>query len=289
MANIFPEVGDDITEANWQALNRALFGGVNIRVSGMGISAGTGLAVDVASGIAVISNCVVEFTATETLTGLTASTTNHIWLNSSGTLSATTSDDAPSTSHIPLGQAITDGTSVTSVQGVRAGKKLKSPWMSFSRIDGGDEVTVTGATNGNPTSVPGLTTPNIYPGEVWLYIHSFQFSRDANDIRCSGEFTWPGQYTVYSYFTGDGTNDGSATNYGWYHYTAGGAANAGLVQTGGGTTNMPALGWTVLGIDNASSAGSGSDTTAQFWGANIDATDKMYVKSGSWVLALRLW
>jgi hypothetical protein len=82
-------------------------------VSGLVQSAGTGLSVNVTSGVASIGGRVTKSTSF-TIGGLTPSTTNHLYLNQNGTGTANTSGTQPALS-VKLGTATTDGSGVTAV------------------------------------------------------------------------------------------------------------------------------------------------------------------------------
>lgn len=82
-------------------------------ISGLAVSAGTGLSVNVALGVAFIGGYVNK-AAGFTISGLTPSTTNHLYLLQAGTGTANTTGTAPSDS-VKLGTALTDGSGVLSV------------------------------------------------------------------------------------------------------------------------------------------------------------------------------
>jgi len=110
---IFPESGDQITEAAWSTQNQALTVAERYRVSGYTLSAGTGLNADVAAGTCVVNGYHIVSDGTQAVS-VTASQTNYIWLNADGTLSANTTGTNPG-SELLLGTAVADGSSVTSV------------------------------------------------------------------------------------------------------------------------------------------------------------------------------
>jgi hypothetical protein len=82
-------------------------------ISGLVQSAGTGLSVNVTSGVASIGGRVTKGTSF-TIGGLTPSTTNHLYLNQDGTGTANTTGTQPALS-VKLGTATTDGSGVTAV------------------------------------------------------------------------------------------------------------------------------------------------------------------------------
>tara|TARA_R110002126_G_scaffold94505_1_gene223031 strand:+ start:251 stop:1051 length:801 start_codon:yes stop_codon:yes gene_type:complete len=110
---IFPESGDQITEAAWSAQNQALTVVERYRLSGYTVAAGTGLNADIAAGTCVVNGYHIVSDATQAV-AVTASQTNYIWLNADGTLSHNTTGTNPG-SELLLGKAVTDGSGVTSV------------------------------------------------------------------------------------------------------------------------------------------------------------------------------
>ncbi len=110
---VFPESGDQITEAAWSAQNKSLTVAERYRVSGYTLSAGTGLNADVAAGTCVVNGYHIVSDGTQAVS-VTASQTNYVWLNADGTLSANTTGTNPG-SELLLGTATTDGSGVTAV------------------------------------------------------------------------------------------------------------------------------------------------------------------------------
>ena len=110
---IFPESGDQITEAAWSAQNQSLTVAERYRLSGYTVSAGTGLNANVAAGTCVVNGYHIVSDGTQAV-AVTASQTNYIWLNADGTLSANTTGTNPG-NELLLGLAVTDGSGVTSV------------------------------------------------------------------------------------------------------------------------------------------------------------------------------
>lgn len=113
---VFPESGDQITEAAWTAQNQSLTVAERYRVSGYTLSAGTGLNANVAAGTCVVNGYYIVSDATQAVS-VTASQTNYIWLAEDGTLSHNTTGTNPGTDLL-LGTAVTDGSGVTSVSHV---------------------------------------------------------------------------------------------------------------------------------------------------------------------------
>lgn len=110
---VFPESGDQITEAAWTAQNQSLTVAERYRVSGYTLSAGTGLNANVAAGTCVVNGYHIVSDAAQAV-AVTASQTNYIWLAEDGTLSHNTTGTNPGTDLL-LGTAVTDGSGVTSV------------------------------------------------------------------------------------------------------------------------------------------------------------------------------
>jgi hypothetical protein len=105
----------DVTDynANWSLVEGSLDDIGEYIISGLVQSAGTGLSVNVTSGVASIGGRVTKSTSF-TIGGLTPSTTNHLYLNQNGTGTANTSGTQPALS-VKLGTATTDGSGVTVV------------------------------------------------------------------------------------------------------------------------------------------------------------------------------
>lgn len=93
-------------------------------VSGLVPSAGTGLSVNVTAGTASIGMQVVK-ASTWTISGLSPSTTNHLYLLNTGAGTSNTTGTAPANS-VKLGTALTDGTGVLSVDtSITSGRQTK--------------------------------------------------------------------------------------------------------------------------------------------------------------------
>lgn len=93
-------------------------------ISGLTVSAGAGLDVTVASGVASIGGQIVKGGSFSIL-GLTPATTNHLYLLQNGNGSSNTTGTQPANS-VKLGTATTDGASVTAVgQGWASGRQTK--------------------------------------------------------------------------------------------------------------------------------------------------------------------
>jgi hypothetical protein len=112
---VFPEAGDQITEAAWTTQNKALTIGASYRVSGYTLTAGVGLSVSVAAGTALVEGYHIVSDGAQTVSSLTDSNTNYIWLEPDGTLDKNTTGSPSATGALLLGTAVTSGGSVTSV------------------------------------------------------------------------------------------------------------------------------------------------------------------------------
>jgi hypothetical protein len=104
----------------------------NGALSGGEITAGVGLSVSVAALKALVGH-VVEFDASQTVGGLTAASTNYLWLREDGTWTANTTGTKPSddTTHgdaLLWGTATTDGSGVTAVSNNRDAFRLHMPF-----------------------------------------------------------------------------------------------------------------------------------------------------------------
>jgi len=114
---VFPESGDQITEAAWTSANATLSVADAYRVSGYALSAGTGLNVNISTGTCFINGYQIVSDATQS-ESVTASQTNYVYLNEDGTITVNTTGTQPADS-LFLGTATTDGSGVTAVSHVR--------------------------------------------------------------------------------------------------------------------------------------------------------------------------
>lgn len=110
---VFPEAGDQITEAAWSSANKTISVATEYRVNGYALSAGTGLNVDISAGTCFVNGFEVVSDGTQA-EAVTASSTNYVYLNDDGTLTVNTSGTQPSNS-LFLGTATTNGSGVTAV------------------------------------------------------------------------------------------------------------------------------------------------------------------------------
>lgn len=114
-------------------------------LSGGTIAAGAGLSVTVTLLTALVG-CYVETDATQTVGGLTASTTNYLWLRQDGTVTSNTSGSKPSSGDgkgdaLLWGTATTDTTSVTAVSNER--RIFQTETRLSKSVAGSSNVTLT--------------------------------------------------------------------------------------------------------------------------------------------------
>lgn len=89
-------------------------GTANCICRGLGISAGSGLTLNVATGLAHIDAGFVELKSTDVLTiTLSNNNPNYIWLKTDGTLYKDTTTAAPASQAVYLGYALTSGGAIT--------------------------------------------------------------------------------------------------------------------------------------------------------------------------------
>jgi len=115
----------------------------NLAVDGWGsVKAGTGLQAIVGRLRAQMPGTLVEVNKQQTV-ALTASSTNRLWANSDGTLSAvTTGDDAPYLGSEHLADLVTDGSGVTSIVDRRRFEDSQGEWREMKKL--GSETASTG-------------------------------------------------------------------------------------------------------------------------------------------------
>jgi hypothetical protein len=129
MPTLYPShvAGDTLPAADWNAAFDAVEAAIldlgPYVITGLVPTAGTGLAANVTAGTASIGGR-VTFVAFS-ITGLTPSTLNHLYVTNAGTGTSNTTGIAPANS-AKLGTATTDGTGVTSVDTTPAsGRQVK--------------------------------------------------------------------------------------------------------------------------------------------------------------------
>jgi len=191
--------GRTATEENMvQTLDR--FSTQSTILSGMVPSAGTGLAVDVTAGRALVDGYLVRFTATEAVTVTASKTDYYLWLKLTGA-----GDDPPAVSAtawvevatlaaqanaVLVAKFTTDGSGVTGIEDKerREGAGyLTGTYTGNGSLSGDDQDIDIGAT---PRFVK-INNPNYSPSDV-------------NHVRES--FIWPGNAVLTGYDT-SGSND----------------------------------------------------------------------------------
>ena len=110
---VFPEAGDQITEAAWTSANKTIAVATEYRVNGYLLSAGTGLNVDISAGTCFVNGYEVVSDGTQ-IEAVSPNSINYVYLNDDGTLTVNTSGTQPSNS-LFIGTATTDGSGVTAV------------------------------------------------------------------------------------------------------------------------------------------------------------------------------
>lgn len=130
MTDLFVDAvpGDIISSSdynsNWNLTQNSFSDLGPLIISGMTISAGAGLAVTVATGIAIIG-ARVESTAPFSIAGLADNTTNHLYLQDNGIGTSNTSGTQPADT-VKLGTCVTAGGVVTSTNILRdSGRQAK--------------------------------------------------------------------------------------------------------------------------------------------------------------------
>lgn len=110
---VFPEAGDQITEAAWTSANKTIAVATEYRVNGYALSAGTGLNVDISSGTCFVNGFEVVSDGTQ-IEALSPNSTNYVYLNDDGTFTVNTSGTQPADT-LFLGTATTNASAVTAV------------------------------------------------------------------------------------------------------------------------------------------------------------------------------
>lgn len=135
-----------------------LFAGGVLAAADLNASAGAGLSVDISAGEAIVGDAnnrrIVQKTGSTNVAGLTAASTNYIYLQTDGTFTSNTTGTPPANSLL-VATATTDGSSVTGVDNAPAGrvnliavvfttktqtltnKTLTSPTINTPTISGG--------------------------------------------------------------------------------------------------------------------------------------------------------
>lgn len=128
-------------QANWNLLESSLGDFGPLIISGLVPTIGTGLSVNISSGVADINGEITP--AAFTISSLAPSSTNHLYLLQNGTGTSNTTGTAPALS-VKLGTCITGAASVTSVA---------TNWASGRQAKVRTENLVMGSGAGNPRSL----------------------------------------------------------------------------------------------------------------------------------------
>jgi len=171
---VFPEAGDQITEAAWTDANKTIAGADAYRVSGYALSAGTGLNANVSAGTCFVNGKNVVSDGAQAV-AVAASDTNYVWLAEDGTLSANTTGANPG-DDLLLGTAITDGSGVTSVNHY---KDVENGLWVIKRKATGESKT-TDTTLAVDTA---LNWTAAGAGESWLIEMIFSFNEGGGDFK----------------------------------------------------------------------------------------------------------
>jgi len=171
---IFPESGDQITEAAWTDANKTVAGAEAYRVNGYALSAGTGLNANVSAGTCFVNGKNVVSDGVQAV-AVAASNTNYVWLAEDGTLSANTTGTNPG-DHLLLGTATTDGSGVTAVD-------------HYKDVENTQWVTKLKAANESRTTDTALAVDASLSwtaagaGESWLIEMIFSYNEGGGDFK----------------------------------------------------------------------------------------------------------
>lgn len=171
---VFPEAGDQITEAAWSAANKTIAGADAYRVTGYALSAGSGLNANVSAGTCFVEGYRIVSDAVQAV-AVTGSSTNYIWLNADGTLSHNTTGTNPG-SELLLGTATTDGSGVTAVDHY---KDVESTVWAIKRKAADEDKTTDTTLAVDDT----LFWTAGGAGESWLVELIFIFSEGGGDFK----------------------------------------------------------------------------------------------------------
>lgn len=246
---VFPESGDQITEAAWTAANQALSVATAYRVSGYALSAGSGLNVDISAGSCFINGFHIASDATQS-ESVTASQTNYVYLNEDGTITVNTTGTQPADS-LFLGTAVTDGSGVTSVSHLR---DIESGLFVFKTKPADESVTSSTTLQLDDDLVWSATTGDIYEVTIGLVITS-----------SGGYFKWDlsgFQSEHYTYFRSNQIADA-------------------VVNTPENTTDAYLM---IRGLFVANTTG----TVGLEWAQNVSSGTATTLFQGSWLIARKV-
>ena len=182
---VFPESGDQITEAAWTSANKTLSVATEYRVIGYVLSAGTGLNVDISAGTCFVNGFEIVSDATQS-ESVTASQTNYVYLNDDGTFTVNTTGTQPADS-LFLGTAVTDGSGVTSVSHVRdIDNGVNAP-----KIKASDESVTSSTTLQNDDDLTwDAVVEGVYEILIGLYVTNGNFKFDLYGVSVADNYTY---------------------------------------------------------------------------------------------------
>lgn len=171
--SVFPEAGDQITEAAWTSANKTITNVDAFRLSGYSLSAGTGLNVDIASGTCFVNGFQIVSDGTQ-VEALSASSTNYVYLNDDGTFTVNTSGTQPANTLL-LGTATTDGSGVTAVSHYKAVSNAANVMV----VKQADESVSSSTTLQNDDELVWTATS----GESWELLIALKISTGAGNLK----------------------------------------------------------------------------------------------------------
>jgi len=171
--SVFPEAGDQITEAAWTSANKTITNVDAFRLSGYSLSAGTGLNVDIASGTCFVNGFQIVSDGTQ-VEALSASSTNYVYLNDDGTFTVNTSGTQPANT-LFLGTATTDGSGVTAVSHYKAVANAANVMV----VKQADESVSSSTTLQNDDELVWTATS----GESWELLIALKISTGAGNLK----------------------------------------------------------------------------------------------------------
>jgi len=182
---VFPESGDQITEAAWTSANKTLSVATEYRVIGYALSAGTGLNVDISAGTCFVNGFEIVSDATQS-ESVTASQTNYVYLNDDGTITVNTTGTQPADS-LFLGMAVTDGSGVTSVSHVRN----IDNGVNALKIKASDESVTSSTTLQNDDDLTwDAVVEGVYEILIGLYVTNGNFKFDLYGVSTADNYTY---------------------------------------------------------------------------------------------------
>jgi len=245
---VFPEAGDQITEAAWTSANKTVSVAPEYRVSGYALSAGTGLNVDIDPGTCFVNGFEIVSDGTQ-VEAVSPNSTNYVYLNDDGTFTVNTSATQPADS-LFLGTATTDASSVTAV----SHEKDIANDYNVVKIKTADETVTSSTTLQDDDSLVWTAGT----GEVYEVVIALDI------VSTAGDFKWDlkGFDSFYTYHDNNVINfaeTGTPENTG----------NSKIIVRGVLTTNV-------------------TGTVGLEWAQNVSDASNTTVKAGSFLHARRL-